>query len=231
MSLFYLPAIRDGIHYFNDEESKHIARVLRMKMGDTLSITDGLGTFYQAKITNPDPRKCTIEVFEKREVRKKEHTIHIAIAPPKNSDRIEWFVEKAVEIGIDEVSFFYSQNSERKNINLERIEKIAVSALKQSQQAWLPKLNSLRTFKEVTSAMAEQRFIAYVDSANTAQLKSRALPKKGYLILIGPEGDFSKEELTMAIECGFEKVSLGANRLRTETAGLVACQTLQFVNT
>ncbi|MFO0507691.1 MAG: RsmE family RNA methyltransferase, partial [bacterium] len=129
-----------------------------------------------------------------------------------------------------EISFILCKNSERKVLNIERIEKIAVSAMKQSQQAWMPILQPLRPFSDFLKQPADQKFIAYVDSTNPIHLKAIAKPNKSYLVLIGPEGDFSNEELNAALQAGFEKVSLGENRLRTETAGLTACQTLQFVN-
>jgi 16S rRNA (uracil1498-N3)-methyltransferase len=230
LNLFYQPGISEGVTHLDAEESRHAVRVLRMSEGDQLSLTDGKGFFYSAKITKADSKNCQFEISDKKETPKRNFHIHIAIAPTKNADRIEWFVEKATEIGIDEISFILCQNSERKVINTERVEKIAVSAMKQSQQALLPKLNELVPFKKIVEVKADQKFIGFVDSANPLHLKKLAQPQKKYLILIGPEGDFSKEELELAIQNGFEKVSLGANRLRTETAGLVAVQTLGLVN-
>ena len=143
---------------------------------------------------------------------------------------MEWLVEKNVEMGIDEISFMQCQTSERKNINTERIEKIAVSAMKQSQQAWLPVIHPLKPFREIIQHQADQKFIGHVDASNPHHLKALAQPKKKYLILIGPEGDFSNEELELAQKNGFEKIKLGTNRLRTETAGMVACQVLHLIN-
>lgn len=230
MNLFFQPGIPEGIIYLDAEESRHAVRVLRMTEGDQLDLTDGKGYFYSAKITKADSKKCQFEILEKREVKKRNFQIHIAIAPTKNADRNEWFVEKAVEIGIDEISFIICKNSERKTINMERIEKIAISAMKQSQQAWLPKLNPIIPFKEITSGKNDQKFIAYVDATNPVHLQSVAQRDKKYLVLIGPEGDFSKEELDLALQNGFQKVSLGHNRLRTETAGIVTCQILNALN-
>ena len=201
-----------------------------MVPGDELTITNGKGILYVARITNSDAKKCTFEILNKKSLPQKNYSIHIAIAPTKNTDRMEWFVEKAIEIGIDEISFMQCQNSERKIINIERVEKIAITALKQSQQAWLPTLNAIRPFKEVLINPADQKFIALVDSTNPIHLKSIATPGKNYCVLIGPEGDFSQSELTSALQNGYLKVSLGLNRLRTETAGLVACHSLQLVN-
>ena len=230
MNLFYQPGIPEGIIYLDAEESRHVVRVLRMSEGDQLNLTDGKGFFYFAKITNADPKKCQFKILDRKETQKRNFYIHIAIAPTKNADRIEWFVEKAVEIGVDEISFILCKNSERKVINLERVEKIAVSAMKQSQQARLPKINEVVPFQKILNSPLDQKFIAYVDSSNPKHLQSAAQLNKKYLILIGPEGDFSNEELELATQHGFEKVSLGTNRLRTETAGLVAVQVLGLVN-
>jgi 16S rRNA (uracil1498-N3)-methyltransferase len=230
LNLFYQPGIQEGINYLDTEESRHAVRVLRMIEDDQLTLTDGKGFFYSAKITKADSKKCQFEILDKKETPKKKFHIHIAIAPTKNADRIEWFIEKAIEIGIDEISFILCKNSERKVINMERVEKIAVSALKQSQQALLPKLNELVPFKKILDVKSDQKFIGFVDSANPKHLKAIATPNKKYLMLIGPEGDFSKDELELAIQNGFGKISLGTNRLRTETAGLVAIQVLTLAN-
>ena len=229
MNLFYQPEIPQGTHHLDREESHHAIRVLRMEKGAVLELTDGKGAFYTAKIVKSDPKKCEFEITEKKEVARRNFQIHIAIAPTKNADRIEWFIEKATEIGIDQISFMLCKNSERKSINFERLEKVAVSAMKQSQQAWLPRLSEMTAYKEILLTAAEQKFIAYVDAANPKQLHSISKPKKSYVVLIGPEGDFSKEELELAEKNTFEKVSLGPNRLRTETAGLVAVQSLNLI--
>jgi len=231
LNLFYQPGIPQGITYLDAEESRHAIRVLRMSEGDPLTLTDGSGFFYTAQIAIADSKKCEFNILEKREVKKRDFSIHIAIAPTKNADRMEWFVEKAVEIGVEEISFILCKNSERKTVNMDRIWKIAVSALKQSQQAWLPKINEVVPLNRIFNSPADQKFIAHVDSTNPKQLQSAALAAKKYLILIGPEGDFSPEELATAIQHGFVKVSLGAHRLRTETAGLVAVQVLGLANT
>jgi 16S rRNA (uracil1498-N3)-methyltransferase len=201
-----------------------------MKMGDTLELTDGNGFLYRAVIDDADSKKCSFTIVDKKEIPIRDFNISIAIAPTKNIDRTEWFIEKAVEIGIDAIHLLLCKNSERKTVNQERIMKIAVSALKQSGQARLPYLSDLIPFKEIISHTAEQKFICYVDVTNPDQLKSMAKPKHSYLVLIGPEGDFSKEEIQIAVESGFKKVSLGPNRLRTETAALTACQVLNFIN-
>ena len=230
MNLFFQPAVSEGVNHLTAEESYHAFRVLRMSAGDDIKITDGKGVFYQAQIISIDSKKCVFKISTHEKIPKKDYHIHIAIAPTKNADRIEWFVEKVVEIGVHEISFILCKNSERKVLNLERIEKIAISAMKQSQQAWMPTLHPLRPFSDILKQPADQKFIGHVDYSNPVLLKATAKPNKSYLVLIGPEGDFSNEELNTALQAGFEKVSLGENRLRTETAGLTACQTLQFVN-
>lgn len=202
-----------------------------MSPGDDIQITDGQGVFYQAQIVSIDSKKCVFKINAHEKIPAKNFRIHIAIAPTKNADRIEWFVEKAVEIGVHEISFILCKNSERKALNLERIEKIAVSAMKQSQQPWMPILHPLQPLRDILTQPADEKFICYVDSTNPIHLKAIAKPNKNYLVLIGPEGDFANEELNAALQAGFEKVSLGENRLRTETAGLVASQAFQFVNT
>lgn len=201
-----------------------------MKAGDALRITDGSGSFYQATITVADPRKCMFSVVEKKSLPRRKFSISLAIAPTKNIDRTEWFVEKAVEYGIEQIQFMFCQNSERKTVNMERIQKITVSAMNQSGQVWLPATTSIRPFPEVLTISADQKFICHVDHQNPDHLKSLAAPGKSYLVLIGPEGDFRNDELKQAIDHGFIKVSLGHNRLRTETAALAACHTLNLIN-
>ena len=227
--LFYQPDIDLGSLYLSEDESKHVVKVLRSENGDVLDLTNGKGSSFKVRITKADPRKCLFEIVERKDSPEKSFSIHIAIAPTKNTDRLEWFVEKSVEIGIDKISFMLCKTSERKSINIERIEKIAISAMKQSGQCWLPELVGLHPMKEIITTQASQKFIAYVDQSNP-HLKSLAKPDQDYLVLIGPEGDFSKEELLSAEQAGCSKVSLGATRLRTETAGVAACHILNLIN-
>ncbi len=201
-----------------------------MRVGDRLFITDGQGSFYEAIIELADSRACGFTITDKRVSPARSFSISIAIAPTKNIDRTEWFVEKAVELGIEQIHFMCCKNSERKTVNLERIQKIIVSAMKQSGQSWLPACSEIKPYSEILSLPADQKFICYVDSQNPDQLKSIATPNQKYLVLIGPEGDLQKEELEQAIQHDFKKVSLGTNRLRTETAALAACHTLNLIN-
>ncbi|MEK6780720.1 MAG: 16S rRNA (uracil(1498)-N(3))-methyltransferase [Bacteroidota bacterium] len=231
MNIFYQPDIDIGDLTLSEDESRHAIKVLRSENGDILDLTDGKGSYFKVRITKVDVRNCVFEILERKKQPRKSFYIHIAIAPTKNADRLEWFVEKSVEIGVDKISFMVCKNSERKTINLERIEKIAVSAMKQSGQCWLPEVISVKPMTEIVSTSSSQKFIAYVDHSNPKHLKSVANPNQDYLVLIGPEGDFSDEELSLAEQAGFLKVSLGPNRLRTETAGITACHLLNMVNT
>jgi 16S rRNA (uracil1498-N3)-methyltransferase len=231
MQLFYQANIVDGINLFDEEESRHAQKVLRLTVGDTIQLTDGKGCYYEGLLTPNQGKSLTFKVVNKTFSSPLKHSIHIAIAPTKNADRIEWFVEKAVEIGIQKISFILCDNSERRSINLERVEKKAISAMKQSGQYYLPLINELVPLKQfVKSVKEEERFIGFVDEENPHHLMNLAKSNDSYVLLIGPEGDFSKAELELAIENKFKKISLGSTRLRTETAGIAACHILNLVN-
>lgn len=227
--LFYSPEIGKGDHSLSEEELRHAVKVLRLNQGDSLTLTDGKGNLYHAKVTQVSKSACDFEITKTIAIPKRNYSIHIAIAPTKNIDRIEWFVEKATELGVDEISFVYCQNSERKVINVDRIHKKAISAMKQSGQAWLPLIHPIQPLKCIFSNERPIKFIAYVDPANPTHLKE-AKPNGQYLVLIGPEGDFTKEELTLATQNGFQKVRLGNTTLRTETVGIVACHILNLIH-
>lgn len=227
MQLFYQPEIVNGIHHLDVDESRHAIKVLRLKVGQEINLIDGLGTFYKANITSENHRKCAYEITEKKIEVKSTGFRHIAIAPTKNLDRTEWFIEKAVEIGVDRISFIRTKNSERKVLKTERLVKKAISAMKQSIKASLPVIDEMVSLKEFLSSTENQnKFIAYVDFANPTELKSVAA--KESLVLIGPEGDFATDEVELAIDQGFQKVSLGQSRLRTETAGIAAVHILNL---
>ena len=232
MNLFYQPAIPEGILYLDADESRHCVKVLRKKAGDMIRLTDGRGFFYNAVITKADASQCTFEVTTKTAAPRKEYFIHIAISPTKNTERIEWFVEKATELGVDRISLMDCKNTERSFIKTDRLNKVAVSAMKQSIKAVLPRIEDhLLQFSEVIEhCQEEEKCIAYVDSANPLHLKDAVKGDTSYCVLIGPEGDFSSEELKTALEYGFKKVSLGPSRLRTETAGVVACHIFNLIN-
>jgi 16S rRNA (uracil1498-N3)-methyltransferase len=233
MHLFYQPTLTpaDAAGLLTDEDARHATRTLRLSVGDAISVTDGRGNRFDSVITKAD-KHCAFRVVEVTSVPARPFSVRICVAPTKNLDRIEWFVEKAVELGIERISFFIGQHSERRILKLERIEKIAVAAMKQSLQTWIPKLDEAVPFAQLlTSVAEEQRFIAHLpENAPSSPLFRTAVPAGRYAVLVGPEGDFSAEELRQATQEGFQMVTLGPNRLRTETAALTACQALNFLN-
>jgi 16S rRNA (uracil1498-N3)-methyltransferase len=228
MHLFYTPDISGNTYILSEEESKHAVKVLRLQPGEQVQLIDGKGSFYTAEITEAHPKKCQLKITDQqKEVGNRPFYIHIAVAPTKNLDRIEWFVEKAVEIGIDEISFLQCDRSERKILKPDRIEKIAVSAMKQSLKAYMPQINELVPFKDfIKSINHAETFIAHLEEDNLQSLKQVIKANGTYCILIGPEGDFSPAEIEAAYQAGIKPVTLGESRLRTETAALVACLTI-----
>lgn len=231
MALFYVPNLAAG-NVLPEEESQHAVKVLRLQNGDKITVVDGIGGYYEAIITNPHPKYCGFEIIEaKTEFGKRDYKLHIAIAPTKNIERLEWFIEKATEIGIDEITPVICRFAERKIVKKERLEKIIVSAAKQSVKAYFPKLNPLCTFVELMkNHQASQKFIAHCYNQDKPLLQTEIKKATDVLILIGPEGDFSLEEVENAISKGFIPISLGESRLRTETAGVVACHTVALLN-
>ena len=229
MYIFYTPNIRTT-QELSEEEAKHCVKVLRMTEGDELLLTDGLGYFYKAIITQAHPKHCLFDILEEIPTPLPWHPhIHIAVAPTKNMDRMEWFAEKATEIGINEISFLRCRYSERKEIKNPRIEKILVSAMKQSQKAVLPVLNEMQNFEQFIKQPHEgQKFIAHCHPGDKPCLTDIYKPGDSVTLLIGPEGDFSENEVAMAESNGFISISLSDSRLRTETAALVACHTIHI---
>ncbi len=231
MPLFFSPGINDVENCLDIEESRHCVKVLRKKTGDEIDITDGKGNIFIAELIDLNPKKCQFKVISTQSIKKTPFSIHIAIAPTKNSDRTEWFIEKAVEIGVDKITFFQSAYSERNRINIERFRKKAISAMKQSIRAYLPELTGVENLNELLSTdFSGQKFIAYLDPESPKYLKDLAKANGNYIILIGPEGGFSPEEILQARNNGFQTVKLGNHRLRTETAGIVACSILNTIN-
>ncbi|MBW8333486.1 MAG: 16S rRNA (uracil(1498)-N(3))-methyltransferase [Prolixibacteraceae bacterium] len=232
MHIFYTPEISGNNYTLDETESKHCVRVLRLEKGDQITLVDGRGGFYTAEITYPNPKRCMVDVIKSEQnfgLRK--FQVHIAIAPTKSIERIEWFLEKATEIGVSRVAPLLCRYSERKEIKADRLEKVMVSAMKQSLKAYLPQLDPLTKFSDFISQPFDgQKFIAHCDEQHRDLLKKMVVPQQNYLILIGPEGDFSSEEIELAIKAGFHPVSLGDSRLRTETAGVVACHTFNLLN-
>lgn len=231
MQIFYTPAIAIKPE-LPEEEAGHCIRVLRLGEGDEIVLTDGQGSFYKAAISRAHPKHCEVTLLESwKQPDLWNFNLHIAIAPTKNMDRMEWFVEKATEIGINAITCLNCRFSERKEIKPIRLEKILVSAMKQSQKATLPALEGMTDFKKfVATPFDGRKFIAHCEEGEKPLLKHTYQPGENALILIGPEGDFSPEEIKLAQENGFEPISLGESRLRTETAALVACHTIHVLN-
>ena len=234
MQLFYTPDINPSLpHYFlTEEESKHCIRVLRLEKGDEVQLIDGKGGLYHASIQDAHPKRTVLQINSVVQAfNKRNHYLHIAIAPTKNIERIEWFLEKTTEIGIDEISLIICQRSERKDAKVERLNKIITSAIKQSIKAYHPVLNELVAFSQlITKPFNGQKFIAHCEKSVKTSLKAELVAKGNYLILIGPEGDFTAPEIDDALQNGFKAITLGESRLRTETAGLEACFEVNFLN-
>lgn len=233
MQLFYNPNIspKDSSFSFNKEESRHIVKVLRNKAGDHLHITNGKGWLFKAKLSIASTKQCTVTIISKTEQNKRSFNLHMAVAPTKMNDRYEWFLEKATEIGVETITPIICDHSERKVVKTERFEKIIQSAMKQSLQSYLPQLNDPISFRDfIANAKSTQKFIAHCEETNKKSLKSQLKSNTDYLILIGPEGDFSVKEIEIALQHGFIPVTLGATRLRTETAAITACHSVAFIN-
>jgi 16S rRNA (uracil1498-N3)-methyltransferase len=233
MQLFYNPTINETTESFtfDREESKHIIKVLRKKDGDILFVTNGLGYLFKTEITLASDSKCTVQMVSFEKSTPSNFKLHLAVAPTKMNDRYEWFLEKATEIGIQEITPIICDRSERKVINTDRFEKIILSAMKQSNELYLPKLNPAISFKEFIKQQNEGlQLIAHCEETDKKTLKSVVQPNTNITVLIGPEGDFSEKEIALALEQKYIPVSLGNTRLRTETAAVVACHSVVFVN-
>lgn len=234
MQLFYAPEISLPCYTLAEEESKHCIRVLRMRVGDELHLTDGRGTMYRCKVVDDNAKRCTVEVIESiPEYEKMTYGLTMAVAPTKNIDRYEWFLEKATEVGITEIYPIECDHSERRQIKAEREEKVITSAVKQSLKAYHPVLHAMTDVREVIKMDFDgEKYIAHCNDALGERPYLGSLIKKGgnNLILIGPEGDFSEEEITFAVQNGFKAISLGKERLRTETAAVVATVIAATIN-
>ncbi len=232
MNVFYLPDADLGLVTMPEEESKHCVKVLRMSEGDRFCVTDGKGYLYDGEMVEALPKRATVNLTNKR--KGYDHwgfNLEIAIAPTKLNERTEWFLEKATEIGIDRVRLFTSYHSERRAANVERFEKVMASAMKQSIKSRLPEIVDLMPFDKLVKLPFDgQKFIAWIDDNVKEQLCDLYHKGENVLVLIGPEGDFSLEEVELAKEHGFVPCSLGDARLRTETAAVVACHTVQLIN-
>jgi 16S rRNA (uracil1498-N3)-methyltransferase len=234
MHLFYTPDIAPSHpqYFLNEEESKHAVRVLRLEVGSEVQLIDGKGGLYTAQIKDAHPKRTILQITNVvTGYGKRNHYLHIAIAPTKNLDRLEWFLEKATEIGIDEISLIICQRSERKEAKTERLNKIITAAIKQSLKAYHPVLNEpIALNRFLAQPLDGQKFIAHCEDSEKASLKAELTRQGKYLILIGPEGDFSPAEIDSALHNGYKAITLGESRLRTETAALEACFEVNFLN-
>lgn len=233
MQLFYNPNIQTGDNSFafDKEESKHIVKVLRKKEGDKIQITNGNGYLFTSEILFASEKKCEVKITKEKFFEPSGYYLHVAVAPTKMNDRYEWFLEKATEIGIHEITPIICDHSERTVFKADRFEKILQSAMKQSLQYYMPKLNEPVQYKAFVDAPREgQLFIAHCEETDKKLLKTEIKPKEHLTILIGPEGDFSIEEIQFALKKNYVPVSLGNTRLRTETAAVVAAHSVAFVN-
>ncbi|MBN1951764.1 MAG: 16S rRNA (uracil(1498)-N(3))-methyltransferase [Bacteroidales bacterium] len=233
MALFYLENINGKVLDLPEEESRHILKVLRMRGDDPLELTDGKGLFCRAKISETGKKIVRVEIIERQQLTSpRNYKLHMAVAPVKNLDRFEWFLEKATEIGIDEISPVITQNSERTSLRPDRLEKILIAAMKQSLKVHKPVLNPTITLEKFLRIKRPdyQLFIAYCGENNRRLLKNSYQKGRNSVILIGPEGDFTEEEVSLAKAMDYQVVSLGDSRLRTETAAVVACHSFEILN-
>ena len=234
MQLFYINDLESDFQELGKEESNHCIRVLRMGVDDELHLTDGSGLLCKARIVSADSKCCGLQIVERYyDYQKRNHYLHLAVAPTKNMARFEWFLEKAVEMGIDEITPLICKHSERASINMDRLDKVVVAAMKQSLKAYHPVLHDMTSVREVMAMDFDgDKLIAHCDKDFGERAYLGNLVKKGTntLILIGPEGDFSKEEINFAAQNGFKAISLGRERLRTETAAVVATTVVSTIN-
>lgn len=232
MHLFYTPDLAGDSYKLNEVESRHCTKVLRLTSGDTIHLTDGKGGLYKASITDASGKQCDVSIIEKKtEYGKRNFFLHIAVAPTKNIDRMEWFLEKATEIGIDEITPLLCKRSERDIVKTERLNKVITSAVKQSLKTYYPKLNEITRLKDLLNMPFDgKKYIAHCEETTRIPLKNAVSKSDNVMILVGPEGDFTNEEIVLAVSKGFEPISLGNSRLRTETAALVACHTINLIN-
>lgn len=227
MRHFYEENIADGLMELSEESAKHIVRVLRMQVGDALILVNGKGVKATATIKAVGKKSCTVDILKREEVKDKNRNIILAISFTKNSARMEWLLEKITEIGVAEIIPLITKRSERTKIKQERLDKIIISAMLQSQQYHLPKLHEPKSFDEVLKIEADNKLIAHCEESFEKEQLNNSTKDHSTIILIGPEGDFTPEEIAQALQQKFKSVRLGNNRLRTETAGLVAVTLLQ----
>ncbi|GAA4385592.1 16S rRNA (uracil(1498)-N(3))-methyltransferase [Hymenobacter koreensis] len=227
---FFAPDLSGSSYTLPEDESKHAVRVLRLREGDAVELLNGRGGVFQAEVAVAEAKRCQLRIVGEQQVPRRPYQVHVAVAPTKNLDRMEWLVEKATEIGVERLSFLRCARSERRDLKLDRLERIAVSALKQSGQAWLPQFDELTDFASfVRTVQPATAFIAHLAEGERTALAQVAATGTECCILIGPEGDFTPEEIELALGLGIRPVTLGNSRLRTETAALAACHTVHVV--
>ena len=229
---FYSDHVFDETIILPEDEAHHALKVLRKHKGDSIIAVDGNGGWYETVLETDKIQNCKLKIVNKKEnFGKPNHYIHIAMAPPKSHDRVEWFVEKAVEIGIQEISFVLTQYSERNNIKMNRLKSRATSSMKQSLKAYLPQINDMLTISDFVEICSNsEKYVGYLRDDNANFMLKSAKPGNNYCVLIGPEGDFIPEEIDLAKKFHFQIISLGKSRLRTETAGIAACHILNIIN-
>lgn len=233
MQLFYNPEITAGMDSFafDREESRHIVKVLRRTNGDSVMVTNGMGSIFRTEIASAAEHKCTVRIVEERKQEKLPYELHLAVAPTKMIDRFEWFLEKATELGATRITPMICDRAERRSLKTDRLHKIVQSAMKQSLRAWLPVLDEPMEFRDlISSEFKGAKLVAHCDQGDRLSLKQLVGPGQDVTILIGPEGDFTPKEIRLALESGFSPVTLGSNRLRTETAAIAACHAVTFIN-
>lgn len=234
MQYFYSNNIIKDLVILNEEESKHCIKVLRHKVNDKIYLIDGLGSLFLCNILDDNFNQCKLQIIKKESVIERSFKLHIAISPIKNVDRFEWFIEKATEIGIDEITPIVCNKTEKLKIKKDRIQRILLSATKQSLNTKIPQFNEMINFKDFINLQKNtpnfEKFIAYCGTDNSENLKTLYTKKSNSVIIIGPEGDFTEKEVQHSLENGFKTISLSLNRLRTETAGVIACSTINILN-
>lgn len=232
MHIFYTPDIKSDTYILSEEESKHCIKVLRFHKGSLLNLVDGKGGFYDAVVEEAHPKRTKINILRVQEnYRKRNHYLHIALAPTKSIERLEWFLEKATEIGIDEITPIICERSERKEVKTERLNKVITTAVKQSIKAFHPKLNEAERFSDfILKSQQNNKYIAHCIESKKLAIKDKFKHNSDYLVMIGPEGDFTSAEIDLAMKQNFVPVALGDSRLRSETAALEACFEINFLN-
>ena len=232
MHIFYCPSFSQGGTSFDENESYHCVKVLRLHIETKVHVIDGKGGYYICELTETNPKKCKVKILEThRQYNNRDYYLHVAIAPTKQTERLEIFLDKAIEIGVDRITPMICKRSERKNLRMDRIDRVAQAALKQSVNAYMPQIDDLTKFEDVLMENDyDGKYIASCQTENRKSLEKLAHSKERTLILIGPEGDFVDEEIELANSNAFENIDLGANRLRTETAGIVVCQVIKSLN-